>query len=483
MKTEITQSFLHETLKHSNIGILLIREKKIIDVNKRALNIFGYSRKELLTMPENGYKSLIHKNDLKTIFNLIKSFDNGIEYVSDFDIQAVHKNKEKIQLSAFAKKIDFDDGYSVLITIIDISERKYLERQLKEKNELLKMALQNSRIGLWDWDIKTNKMFNDEIYSQILGYEISEKKQDFEDWKKNIHKDDVEGVFELLYAHIEGLTPYYESFYRSKINNGGWVWILDKGRISETNLEGNPSRMIGTHQDITTSKNLEIELIEREKNLQEMTKILENSLYEKDALMREIHHRVKNNLQIISSITMIHEKSTDEEAVKTVFKEFQLRIKAMAQIHETLYRSEDLENVDVSNYIHNLIDNLVLSYELDTKRIKLVLEIANIQMNLSKAMHLGLIINELVSNAFKYAFPNNSTGQININLIDFDDETIELYVFDDGIGIPKDFDLANPRSMGMKIVKISTKQLKGKMVLTKKDGTCWKIIFKKKNLK
>jgi two-component sensor histidine kinase len=238
-----------------------------------------------------------------------------------------------------------------------------------------------------------------------------------------------------------------------------------------------------TGRDITEQREAEMLLQNNLQHLEIVTQDLQSSLKEKKSLLREIHHRVKNNLQIISAITLMHEKSARFEREKNFFKDFQQRIKAMSKIHETLYRSDDLEKMNISEYIPDLVKNLTLTYNVDLKRINCVFEIEQIMMPLNTAMHLGLIVNELVSNAFKYAFPRKRNGEILIKIQTTDKKMILLQIKDNGVGFPPEIDFTKSNSMGLRIVRTSTKQLKGEILLEKGDGgTDWIILFKEKRL-
>lgn len=486
-------------------------------------------------------------------------------------------------------------------------EREKLQTELQDRNKQLKMALTNSKLGLWDWNIKTGESFYDDVYYSMLGYEENDFGPSVQNWKNLIHPDDVEEALQLLNAHIEGLTPYYEASYRLKKKTGGWIWILDRGRVIEWDEDGNALRAIGTHQDISKIKRMEMSLKESEElyrtlvettndlifkvdlegnflflnntvrklfgrspesfigsslidlleesevdriqkdfgilskgkhidnavyrikipsntsepfqisaspllnsegnviailgiarniseqvaakqlleeraqNLEDLTTELESSLQEKEILLKEIHHRVKNNLQIISAITAFHAQTVKEEENKQTFQEYQQRIKALAKIHELLYRSDDLARVDLEDYLRGLIQNLKLSYNINPALIKVEIIVDQIKINLSKAMHIGLIVNELVSNAFKYAFPDNQKGKITIRFAKKDKE-VHLQIEDTGIGMKKQMKLTRPKSMGLRIVATSTKQLKGTINLKVNGGTQWHLIFQEERL-
>ncbi len=205
-------------------------------------------------------------------------------------------------------------------------------------------------------------------------------------------------------------------------------------------------------------------------------KELKNSLAEKEVLLREIHHRVKNNMQIISSLLNLQIQFEDLDETVGVLKESQGRVKSMAIIHEKLYQSSSLDNINFREYIEKLILDIFYSYGILNSSIESVLDINAIYLNIDTAIPLGLIINELVTNSVKYAFPKLS-GKISIKLKSNHDQ-MELTIADNGIGIPEGVDLENSKTLGLQLVNSLVNQLEGKLALDISNGTQFKIIFK-----
>ncbi len=201
---------------------------------------------------------------------------------------------------------------------------------------------------------------------------------------------------------------------------------------------------------------------------------LSNELHQKKVLLKEIHHRVKNNLQVMSSILYLQFRNAPSE-IKILTEEYQNRILAMSLIHEQLYRSDDLAHIDFHNYISNLTANLFECYGICSEVINLAIEVEDICLSLDQSIPLGLIINELVSNALKYAFPEKH-GQIKISLIQNSDQII-LTISDNGVGLPDDFDLENAEGLGMQLILSLTEQLDGNLNYDGKNGLTTKISF------
>ena len=204
-------------------------------------------------------------------------------------------------------------------------------------------------------------------------------------------------------------------------------------------------RYVASILDITSRKQAEDEL--------------RRSLQEKEVLLKEVHHRVKNNMQVISSLISLQaDKISDPESLERL-RESQNRIKSMALVHESLYQSENLASIDPAGYLKNLTSEVISSYSLDTA-ITVEFTITVHAMDLDTALPCGLIVNELISNSLKHGFKGRTEGRITITLDEADDEYI-LSVRDDGCGLPADFDISSLDSLGIKLINVLTRQMRG----------------------
>jgi two-component sensor histidine kinase len=195
------------------------------------------------------------------------------------------------------------------------------------------------------------------------------------------------------------------------------------------------------------------------------------ALREKNILLGEVHHRVKNNLQIISSLLNLQSAQVDNPAAVQLLVESQNRIRSMALIHQTLYQSKDFAQVDFRSFIDTLVPILVSSYSVDPARITLLVDAADVSIPINAAIPCGLIVNELVSNALKHAFPGNRRGSIEIDLARGEDGTVLLSVSDDGIGIPEQVDIANATTLGLQLVSLLAEQLGAEIAIQRVKPT------------
>jgi two-component sensor histidine kinase/DNA-binding NarL/FixJ family response regulator len=209
---------------------------------------------------------------------------------------------------------------------------------------------------------------------------------------------------------------------------------------------------------------------------------ISTALQEKDALLKEIHHRVKNNMQVISSLISLQLntdiKTLAPEKIIAIAQELQNRILSMALVHEMLYKSKSLSKIDFNEYIHHLVESLFMVYNIKSKHVSATIEVTDTPVSIATAIPLGLIISELVTNALKYAFPAERNGEIRITMTIDDDNTYNLTVRDNGIGFPDNFNIETVSSFGMHLTSILIKQLDGSTNIRNDNGALFTIKFK-----
>ena len=201
------------------------------------------------------------------------------------------------------------------------------------------------------------------------------------------------------------------------------------------------------------------------------------SLHEKEVLIKELHHRVKNNMQVVSSLLALQSRKVDDERYRKYFEESQNRIHAMAMVHEKLYRSEDMARVDFSEYIRDLTRHLFYTYNINPRAIRLHLDVAEIYLGIDTAIPCAMIINELVSNSLEHAFPGGREGNLTVRLHRNDGGMHILTVTDDGVGIPEDFSIDKLQTLGMQIIQSLTRQVRGTLEMVGKGGTHATVVF------
>ncbi len=203
---------------------------------------------------------------------------------------------------------------------------------------------------------------------------------------------------------------------------------------------------------------------------------LKASLREKELLLQEVHHRVNNNLQIICSLLSMQSGAVNDPALAAAFDECHKRVQSMAMIHAMLYASSSLKDIDFAEYASSLASEVSGSYAPDPARIRVVFDLEPIRLNIERAIPCGLILNELLTNAFKYAFPNGRSGEVRVSLRKQED-TIRLAVEDTGVGLSADLSSRRPKSLGMSIVNILARQLGGTLDITSNGGAKFVLTF------
>jgi len=279
-------------------------------------------------------------------------------------------------------------------------------------------------------------------------------------WFRQLHPDDVE-LWNQEFARGCSTGGPFRAECRFVARDGSVVWVHGEARLIRDE-HGRPVLLQGVAFDITESKRAE--------------EIVKASLREKEILLKEIHHRVKNNLQITSSLLRLQAARIPSPAAKQLLRESQDRIRSMALVHEMLYRSHDLARIDFGEYARSLVQQLLRSYGVDMRQVKHAIEVEHGMLGVDEAVPCGLIINELVANSLKHAFPSNRTGRIWVRM-DADERRCTLRVGDDGVGIPDDMDFRQTQTLGLQLVRTLTDQLEGTISLSRQPGTEFTVSF------
>jgi len=428
---------------------------RLLDVNDAYAKTSGYSRNELLEMK-------IWDIDVSESPEEIKEHVRRVMEQGSDRFESRHRTKDRgiIDVEVCSQYRDYAGGRFYGF-VRDISERKKAEKALLKSKQSLNEAQRIAHLGSWEWNVSTDDIeLSDETY-RIFGLKPQEFELSLADFMSFVHPEDCT----FIQKAIEGiLSKQVEESYEFRIcrRNGDVRWLKSMGHLM-LDEENVPGIMIGALLDITETKQVE----ER----------IKASLREKEILLREIHHRVKNNLQVISSLLNLQVHAVKDKQVLEVFRESQDRIRAMTLIHEKLYQSDSLARVCFADYAQDLAESLYSSYGVSTARVALTVNIDNVALNLDTAIPCSLIVHELLSNALKYAFPEGSRGELALGLHAGDDETCVLTIRDNGVGMPKDLDIRKTETLGLQLVMSLTKQLQGEMSLDRRDGTEFKFTF------
>lgn len=394
-------------------------------------------------------------NGISAAEEIHRDMDVPIVYVSAYTDEETRKEAKSTLPYNFLPK-PFDSN--MLKYAIEMALSRYeMEKQISESEERFRVLLDSTEDLIFIKDVNSCFTMVNPAFEQFFG----------------VKSDDILGN-----SVLESFPPEYEEAvlrgYDKRVLNGETVTtetppIPPSNRILHViknpmyNKKGEIVGLCGIARDITKQKKDE--------------ELIKKSLYEKEMLMREMNHRVKNNLAVISSLLSAQSSYVDDKKSKDIIKDCQNRARSMALIHERLYQSHDLKRIDFADYISTLVTDLFSAYKVNQEMVSLGLNIPTTMMDVNTAIPLGLILNELVSNSLKYAFPEGRPGEIKISLEKSAENQLSLRVHDNGIGIPDDFDIEKTNSFGLNIVNLLVKQIHGAMEINNDNGAYFNIIF------
>ena len=442
-----------------NAMVLINHLGQIDMVNAQAERLFGYQRAEMLGQPVELLvpKRLrtAHPELRQSFFNDPKSRPMG----AGRDLFGVRKDGSEFPVEIGLNPIETDEGTLVLSSVVDLSARKRMEERFRRVVEFAPNAMvmisASGRI----------EMVNAQA-ELLFGYERSE-----------LLGQPIETLVPKRFrGHHPGLRTTFMNDPKSRPMGAGRDLFGLRKDGTEFPVE------IGLNPIETDEGPMVLSAIVDISDRKQKENHIQAALKEKDVLLGEVHHRVKNNLQIVHSLLDLQSARIDDELVREMLRDSQNRIRSMALIHQTLYQSKDFAGVDFGNFLDTLIPTLISSYGIDPSRIALSIKADDVQLPLNAAVPAGLLVNELISNALKHAFPDGRAGEITVMLRSDADRgaaanLIVLTVSDDGVGIPDGLNLQQTDTLGLQLVALLTDQLHGKLDIRRQDPTQFVIEF------
>ena len=337
----------------------------------------------------------------------------------------------------------------------EITERQLAEEALQERN----VALENAAEGISRLDPQCHYVTVNQAYAASCGYQPQEMIE--MEWQRTVLPDDQE---QLMAAYQKMLTQDKAEVEVRGVRKDGCLFyqqlVLVKTNDRQRRFTGHFCFM----RDITARKQAE--------------ELIKASLHEKEVLLKEIHHRVKNNMQVICSLLHLQSGYIHDLEALALFRESESRIRSMAMIHEKLYQNESLARVDFSEYLSSLGSLLFHTYVANPAAVQLATRLDPVALDLDTAVPLGLVVNELVSNSLKYAYPEGRRGVVELTLRAGPDKQLTLSVCDHGVGLPPGFDLNNTNTLGLRLVNLLSAQLEGTLSVKSSDqGTAFELTF------
>ena len=418
-------------------------------VNPAYCSMLDYSQEELIGKHFNEFT---HKDDIKKNSKLFDKLVNRELQYFDLEKRYIRKDKSVIVCRLRAQIVHDASGKPLfeIAVIEDITDQKKVLEELKRREEFNYALFQYNPIETMVVDDQGRIM---QINQAIINNRTRAPEIGAVMYKDYAAEHEIDMYDNLMRCIKTGKTMHVsESSYKEKI------WMIQIAPFKEG--------AIITAMDITARKHAEHKLLK--------------SLQEKDVLLKEVHHRVKNNMQIISSMLKLQARHITNEETLQHLNDSQNRVRSMALIHEKLYQTDDFEEIDYYGYVRSLINYLTLSYQELMKRISIQIDIKDIWLDINTSIPCGLIINELITNSLKYAFPNDKKGVISISITKTNTEKLILEVKDNGIGLPKDFSMEKLDSLGLQLVTALSKQLHASIDINTDEGVCFTLEFNQK---
>ncbi|MCX6559398.1 MAG: response regulator [Candidatus Aminicenantes bacterium] len=350
----------------------------------------------------------------------------------------------------------------------ETAQRKHAEEALRQSERQYRLITENTVDVITVLDMNLRITYVNSSIVRLRGYTPEEAlAQTLDQVMTPESKALVSGILieEMELEAKEGAEPTRSrnvelEEYRK---NGTTVWTeVSLSFIRDEDLR--PTGILTVSRDISERRRAEAKI--------------QASLKEKEALLREIHHRVKNNMQIISSLVNLSARNINDPACVEALRQIRRRVRAIAAVHDSLYRSPDLAQIDIGNYLRDMVIHYAQAYAVDSARITITPELETIGLPIETAVPVGLIAGELIGNAMRHAFADGRRGRLNIGLRRLPDGQVLLAVHDDGIGVPPEFDLKKAESMGMVIVNSLTDQISGRFELIRDGGTEFRLTFR-----
>ena len=456
----------------ANTQILVVEDEGIVgkDIQKTLQN-FGYDVPCVVSSGEAAIqKAEENRPDLVLMDIVLKGKIDGIEAAeqirSRFDIPVVYLTAYTDDKTLERAKVTEPFGYVV---------KPFEDRELKTAIEMaLYKAKTNEKIKQAAKEGETT--FNsicDLVSIHDKDFKLVKVNKAFADFFKTKPEELVgKTCYEIVHGTKEpySLCPHKQALETKKPSTAEFF----ESHLG-LYLEMSALPIFDEKDQVTGSVHITKNITNRKKAEEQ----IEKSLKEKEMLLREVHHRVKNNMQVISSLLRLQSGVLEDPKVTTIFKECQDRVRSMSLLHEKFYRSKDLLNIDFAEYIKELTDGLIRSYGIDASKIAIKTDVKGISLVINIAIPCGLLVNELISNSLKHAFPKGKSGEVKVSMRPSEKGWVELIIRDNGVGFPKELDFRKTKSLGLQLVNTLVKdQLGGEIELDRSAGTKFKIKFK-----
>jgi len=464
-KVKASEEHFYEMYDRAPLGYQSLDENGyFIEVNRSWLETLGYSREEVIGKWFGDFLAPEYVDAFRERFPIFKA-----EGKIHSEFQMMHKNGER-RFIAFEGRIGYKEDGSFLQThciLSDFTERKEMEDKLRNSEERYSVALAAVDDGIWEWNTSDGSGFFNPRYYIMLGYADNEFTANYDKWRNLVHPDDLECVENILKGSIDNGIKFNIDL-RMKMKSGEWLWVCTRGNVVEKDAAGRAIRMVGTLSDVTTRKHAELERREAEERINKLLK-------EKELILKEVHHRIKNNMNTINGILTLQADEVKDPLALDALNDAISCVSSMMVLYDKLYRSDNVEQVSVKEYLAALLDEIIRNFR-NSGIIKIDKYIDDFMLEVRILVPLGIIVNELITNTMKYAFDGKSEGIITISASARENHVI-LVIEDNGVGIPESINFKNSTGFGMQLVDMLTGQIGGSIKIERGEGTRFVLEF------
>jgi PAS domain S-box-containing protein len=445
---------------HRNIAAMSIsrlHDGLIIDVNDRWLHLFGFVREEVIgkIVTQSSWKDPEERPRLIADLEREGAIENR-----EIDFQS-KSGKEWIGLVS-VQKCSLH-GEEVLITsAIDITERKQAEAEVERMGRLMSEGQKIAHVGTFEYVAATQATVWSEEEYRIYGLDPAGPSPAYDVMLANCYLPEDAALLHRTFTAAVQSRSIYELEHRILRPDGSVRWVYDRA-YPYFDDEGALLRYVGSTLDLTERREAE--------------ELVKASLAEKEVLLKEIHHRVKNNMQVISSLVSLQAGRSRDPAIREVLDEVSYRVRSMALVHEKLYQSADLAHIDFADYLRSLLSFIWRAHGPAAAEIRLNLDLERLDLPVDTAVPLGLMVNELAGNAIKHAFKGRKSGEVAVGLKRTSDSKVRLTVSDDGVGLAEGVEWRNSDSLGLRLVHMLAGQLKAEVNAYVERGTRFEIVL------
>jgi PAS domain S-box-containing protein len=463
------QSFLESA---PDAIVVVDREGRIVGLNALTEEMFGYARAELveqkveMLVPERFRER--HRGDREAYSLAPRTRPMGL----DRELWGRRKSGQEFLVQISLSPIESETGGTLVTSIIrDVTTQRAAEARFRALLESAPdgIVVVDARGAIVIVNSQTERLFGytrQELIGQSIEMLVPERYKERHIADRRAYVADPKlrpmGAGRALTGRTKDGKEFPVEISLSPL-------VTDQGRL-----------IMSIVRDITERRRAEeiIQTTLREK--ESLLDIIQTSLHEKEALLKEIHHRVKNNLQVTSSLLRLQAAAIGDERTRGMFEETENRIRSMALVHEKLYQSTNLSRIDFGDYIRSLGELLCRASAMNPEDVSLIVSGSEIFLSIDTAVPSGLIVNELLSNALKHAFPNGRRGVISVHLTEGSDGSIAVSVRDDGVGLPDSFDFSRTETLGLQLVQGLVQQIDGRIsVLRGETGAVFNVVFPK----